>query len=94
MDASRTLALALVALASLLAFALCLADKARAREGRRRVRERTLLALALVGGSPGLVVGMLVARHKTRKAAFLAPLALILLAQAALLWLLLDRGLV
>lgn len=77
----------LVAALSVAAFALCVLDKARARGGRRRIRERTLLGLALAGGSPGLLLGMLVARHKTRKASFLAPLGLVLLAQAALLWL-------
>lgn len=77
--------------ASFAAFVLCVADKARARRGAGRVRERTLLGLALVGGSPGLVVGMLVARHKTRKAAFLGPLGLILLLQGALVYLWLAR---
>lgn len=68
------------------AFGACVADKRRAARGRARVRERTLLLLALAGGSPGLVLAMLAARHKTRKAAFLAPLGLILLAQAAAVW--------
>lgn len=79
-------AAAWVAALSLAAFAACLADKRRAVRGRGRVRERTLLGLALAGGSPGLVLGMVAARHKTRKPRFLAPFALILLAQAALVW--------
>jgi uncharacterized membrane protein YsdA (DUF1294 family) len=60
-------------------------DKRRAVRGRSRVRERTLLLLALVGGSPGLLVGMVAARHKTRKVGFLLKVALILALQAALL---------
>lgn len=73
---------------SLLDLALCIHDKRQARHGRARVPERTLLGLALLGGSPGLLLGMLLARHKTRKAAFLLPLALILVMQAlALAWL-------
>ena len=78
------LLLAWVAVASLAAFALCGVDKSAARRGATRVRERTLLLTALVGGSPGLVLGMLVFRHKTRKASFLGKLALVLVAQAAL----------
>jgi uncharacterized membrane protein YsdA (DUF1294 family) len=76
---------------SLLALVLCVLDKSRARKGARRIRERTLLGVALVGGSPGLIMGMLLARHKTRKGAFLGPLALILIGQAGLVWFLLFR---
>ena len=74
---------------SVVDFAAAAWDKRQARRGRGRVPESTLLGLALLGGSPGLVLAMLVVRHKTRKPAFLAPLALILVAQgAALVWLL------
>ena len=92
MDAPTVALVGWLALASVAAFALCVLDKARARRGGRRVRERTLLVAALVGGSPGLLLGMLLARHKTRKGAFLAPLALILLAQGAAAWLALRRA--
>lgn len=79
--------LAWVAAWSVLAFGACALDKARAQRGRKRVPERALLGLALVGGSPGLLTGMVLVRHKTRKTAFLLPLALILVAQAlALAW--------
>ncbi len=84
-----TILLAWVGAASLVDFALAVADKSQARRGGARVRERTLLAWALAGGSPGLVLAMLLARHKTRKAAFLLPLGGILVAQAAAAWLLL-----
>lgn len=80
------LVVAWVAVASLAAFILCVVDKRRARARASRIRERTLLGAALVGGSPGLVLGMLVARHKTRKPSFLAKLALVLVAQAAAAW--------
>lgn len=76
-------AAAWVAALSLAAFAAAGADKSRARRGRPRVPERALLGLALVGGSPGLVAGMLAFRHKTRKGSFLAGLALVLAVQAA-----------
>lgn len=76
---------------SVASFALAGFDKARARAGKGRVPERTLLGSALLGGSPGLLLGMLVFRHKTRKLAFLLPFALILLAQGAAAWWALNR---
>lgn len=73
-----------VALLSAAAFAACVADKARSVRGRARVRERTLLLLALAGGSPGLLAGMAAARHKTRKPSFLLKLGGVLALQVAL----------
>jgi uncharacterized membrane protein YsdA (DUF1294 family) len=69
-----------------LAFLACVIDKVRARSGSSRIPERVLLGLALVGGSPGLLVGMLVAHHKTRKLAFIVPLILIVSAQGIAMW--------
>jgi uncharacterized membrane protein YsdA (DUF1294 family) len=77
---------------SLWALGACIHDKSQARKGGQRVRERTLLLLALLGGSPGLVLGMLMVRHKTKKASFLGRLVLILLVQAALAWFLLVES--
>lgn len=85
------LLVAWVTATSVVAFVLCVVDKRRARRADARIRERTLLGAALVGGSPGLLLGMLVARHKTRKASFLAKLALVLVAQLVGAWLVL-RG--
>ena len=49
---------------NLLDFVLCGADKHRARRGRWRIRERTLLGLAALGGSVGLLAGMRLFPHK------------------------------
>lgn len=78
--------LAGIALLSLIAFAACVWDKRQAVAGRPRVPEATLLGLALAGGSPGLLLGMVVARHKTRKPAFLAPFAGIVALQLVVAW--------
>lgn len=51
-------------------FALMLADKAKARKKKWRIPERTFLFLALAGGSVGIIVGMNIARHKTKHASF------------------------
>jgi uncharacterized membrane protein YsdA (DUF1294 family) len=59
-----------IAVASTLAFAATAFDKHRARKRGWRIPEARLLGLALLGGSPGLIAGMLVFRHKTAKASF------------------------
>lgn len=45
-------------------------DKLQARRGGRRVPERVLFGLALVGGSLGAYAGMELFRHKTIKGSF------------------------
>lgn len=54
-------------LLTLIAFAR---DKAAARRGARRTPEARLLALALLGGGPGALCGMMLWRHKTRRLVF------------------------
>jgi uncharacterized membrane protein YsdA (DUF1294 family) len=66
--------LAALAVLNLAAFAAFGIDKARAREGRRRIPEARLLQLALLGGSPGAYAGRRMFRHKTRKQPFVAQL--------------------
>lgn len=55
-------------------------DKRAARAGKWRVRENSLHAMALLGGTPAAFIGGKVFRHKTRKTSFrvLFWLALIL----------------
>ncbi|RAK58704.1 DUF1294 domain-containing protein [Phenylobacterium hankyongense] len=67
---------------NLVAFAAFAADKARARRGDRRIRERTLIVLAALGGSPGAIAGQQLLRHKTRKEPFRTVLWLIAGTQA------------
>ena len=59
-------------------------DKAAAQRGTRRTPETTLLALAVIGGSVGGLLGMVLFRHKTRKIAFRIGLPLILICQLLL----------
>ena len=42
-------------------------DKLRASRRKRRVPERWLLRLAMLGGSPGALLGRWIFGHKTRK---------------------------
>lgn len=77
--------------AGVLAGAACARDKRRARRGGRRVPENVLLALALLGGSPGLALCMSAMRHKTAKASFLAKFAAVVALQLAAALLLAQR---
>ena len=61
-----------------------IAEKVAARCGARRVPETALLALAVLGGSVGGMLGMILFRHKTRKPAFRIGLPLILICQLLL----------
>lgn len=56
-------------------------DKLLARTGSRRIAERALLALALFGGSPGALAGMVLFRHKTAKGHFRTVFGIILTIQ-------------
>ncbi len=77
---------------SLLAFLLFGTDKLKAKTGRRRIPERTLLAAALLGGGAGALLGMYAFHHKTRKPPFPLLVPLFFLLQAALAVLLWARG--
>ncbi len=58
-------------------------DKRCARRGRRRVAEKTLFAVALLGGSAAMLATMHLVRHKTRHRRFMWGLPLIILLQCA-----------
>lgn len=70
--ASATLlaVLALATLASAAAFVALGLDKLAAARGTRRVPERVLHTLELLGGWPGALVARRLFRHKTVKAAY------------------------
>ena len=77
-----------LAAVNVIAFAVYGADKRRARKNRRRVPEKTLFLLAVIGGSVGALLGMYTFRHKTRHWYFVWGIPAILLVQIALVvWL-------
>lgn len=65
------------ALASGVAFVLYGLDKRRAARGGRRVPERTLHVVELLGGWPGALAASAAFRHKTKKRGFRAVRGLI-----------------
>ena len=71
-------------------FALYGIDKWKAKKGAWRVPEKTLLILALIGGSAGAIAGMMCFRHKIRKAKFIITVPVIFVVEVILLiiWLL------
>ena len=62
---------------SLIGFCSMGIDKRKAQLGKWRIPERTLFLIAILGGSPGSIAGMLFFRHKTRHASFRYGLPLI-----------------
>ncbi len=65
-------------------------DKYLAHTKRERISEKSLLRLALIGGSLGAIVAQNFFHHKTQK--FKYTLWLILFAQIALFWLVLYNA--
>ena len=74
-----------VLLMSGLSFSLFGQDKRRARRGQWRISEKALFLTALLGGSPGALLGMKVFHHKTLHKRFRYGLPLILLLQVVLI---------
>ncbi len=69
-----------------IALVVCGWDKFCAIRHRWRVPERTLLLLAAVGGSVGMLLGMILFHHKVSKKKFILGVPLILALQIAAAW--------
>ena len=66
-------------------------DKWKAKRAKWRIREAALLGLAVLGGSIGALLGMKVWHHKTMHKKFKYGLPLILIAQIALIYLIIQQ---
>ena len=75
---------------NVVAFVVYGVDKYKAKRGRWRTPEATLLGLAAIGGSIGAWLGMRVWHHKTMHKKFQYGVPLILIAQIALVVLILQ----
>ena len=60
-------------------------DKRKAMYGRWRIPEKTLLTIALLGGSIGTMAGMYLFRHKTKKLKFTLGFPTIFLSEVVLI---------
>ncbi|KUJ62532.1 hypothetical protein AR687_06775 [Flavobacteriaceae bacterium CRH] len=66
------------------AFILAGYDKYLAVKHKRRIPENTLFLLAAIGGSLGLLLAMLLFKHKTSKTSFITKFSVIFLIQIVL----------
>ena len=60
-------------------------DKRKAKKGKWRIPENTLLLLVLLGGGIGGIAGMYTFRHKTQKAKFVIGFPAILICEILLI---------
>lgn len=69
---------------NLLSFALFGIDKSKAKRGKWRIPEKSLFITAILGGSPGALLGMRTFRHKTKHKSFTIGIPTILILQIAI----------
>ncbi len=60
-------------------------DKRKAKYGRWRIPEKTLLTVALLGGAVGTLIGMYWFRHKTQKIKFVLGFPTILISEIVII---------
>ena len=66
---------------NLFGFFIMWLDKRKAKKGKWRIPENTLLFFAVIGGSIGGIAGMYIFRHKTQKAKFVIGFPVVLICQ-------------
>ena len=79
------IALAYIAIISLISIIVCVYDKGISKKNRveLRIPEAVLLLLSALGGSVAMFVTMLLVRHKTKHVKFMLGIPLIMIVQAA-----------
>lgn len=83
-SANMLILVAIAALYNLAVFGIYAFDKVAARNGDWRVRESTLLWLAVLGGGIGAFLAQRLLRHKTRKPPFHVMLPVLFVLQVLL----------
>lgn len=71
-------------LINLFAVAITISDKQKAKGGKWRVPEKTLLLVAALGGSIAMLATMFKIRHKTKHPKFMIGIPAIIVAQVIL----------
>ncbi|NTW04987.1 MAG: DUF1294 domain-containing protein [Peptococcaceae bacterium] len=66
---------------NILGIFLMLLDKLKARSGNWRISEKTLIFIAILGGAPGVYLGLKIFNHKTRHFKFNTIVPAIILIQ-------------
>lgn len=75
-----------IILINLTAFILMGADKKFAIGAMRRIPEKVFFTLAVLGGGPGVYMGMKRFRHKTKHPSFYVGIPVIIIIEAAVLF--------
>ena len=75
-----------------LGFLLMLVDKEKAKKNKWRIPESVLLGVTLLCGSAGTLLGMYAFRHKTKKPAFAWGVPFILLMQAVIILIYIQKS--
>lgn len=74
-----------IILINLTGFCAMYIDKRRAKRNEWRIKEGTLLSIALLGGGIGSILGMYKFRHKTKKLKFTIGFPTIVITQIVLI---------
>lgn len=74
-----------VIIINLLTFFVMWLDKRKAKKGKWRIPENTLLVFVLLGGGIGGIAGMYLFHHKTQKIKFVIGFPLILICEILLI---------
>lgn len=77
---------------SVISFLIFATDKFQAKNNRSRIPENILLITTFLGGTLGLVLGMIIFRHKTSKRNFLIKFFLVVAVQIILIILLIRKS--
>ena len=85
---------AYIAVISIISIIVCIYDKKVSKKNRVELRtpEKTLLLLSALGGSVAMFITMLIIRHKTKHVKFMVGIPVIMVVQAALVFLLFHFG--
>lgn len=92
MDMLKFILFFYVIIINIAAFILCGIDKRLAIKNKRRVSEFTLLFFSFLLGSLGMLIGMYIFNHKTKKAKFFLGVPCIIALQIVLAAYLYFRG--
>ncbi len=73
-----------LAVISAVSVIICIYDKIAAKRNFRRISEKNLLLLSVIGGSVAMYTTMRIIRHKTKHTKFMLGLPVIILLQIAI----------
>lgn len=74
-----------LAAVNVIAFIMCVVDKRAAIKRQRRISERALFFVSIIGGAAGMLAGMLLVRHKTKHCSFMVLIPLFIAAHVVIL---------